>query len=130
MSLAQKVGIDVPEIGLLPLHQIHGLPKDIQNISNHAFTIKRFDRSEKGDIHIEDFAQVFGVYPEKKYQNARYRNILEVIASEIGERGVTEFIRRLVFNVLIGNGDMHLKNWSLIYKNKKNAELAPAYDFV
>ena len=43
---------------------------------------------------------------------------------------MAEFIRRLPFNVLIGNGDMHLKNWSLIYPDRRNARLAPAYDFV
>src|SRR5690606_25185046 len=40
------------------------------------------------------------------------------------------FIRRLVFNTLIGNADMHLKNWSMIYKDKRTASIAPAYDFV
>lgn len=43
---------------------------------------------------------------------------------------MSEFVRRFVFNALIGNGDMHLKNWSLIYPDKVNAKLAPAYDFV
>ena len=43
---------------------------------------------------------------------------------------MAEFIRRLTFNVLIGNGDMHLKNWSLIYPDRRNARLAPAYDFI
>jgi serine/threonine-protein kinase HipA len=41
-----------------------------------------------------------------------------------------EFLRRLVFNALIGNADMHLKNWSLIYPARRRAALAPAYDFV
>src|SRR3546814_9033355 len=36
----------------------------------------------------------------------------------------------LIFNTLIGNADMHLKNWSLIYPNKKTPRLAPAYDFL
>jgi serine/threonine-protein kinase HipA len=36
----------------------------------------------------------------------------------------------LIFNALIGNADMHLKNWSLIYPDTRTAELAPAYDFV
>jgi len=35
-----------------------------------------------------------------------------------------------VFNALIGNADMHLKNWSLIYPDKRSATLSPAYDFV
>jgi len=39
-------------------------------------------------------------------------------------------IRRLAFNVLIGNGDAHLKNWSLIYPDGIAARLSPAYDLV
>jgi serine/threonine-protein kinase HipA len=53
-----------------------------------------------------------------------------VLWVETGESGIAEFIRRLVFNVLIGNADMHLKNWSLIYPDRRTAQLAPAYDFV
>lgn len=131
MEMARRIGIDVPETALVSIDQIHGLPKGIGRIKNSAYIIKRFDRTPEGKgIHIEDFAQVFGVYPEKKYRAASYRNIAGVIASEIGEEGVIEFIRRFVFNALIGNGDMHLKNWSLIYPDKVNAKLAPAYDFV
>jgi serine/threonine-protein kinase HipA len=37
-----------------------------------------------------------------------------VIASASDQGDVAEFIRRLTFNVLIGNGDMLLKNWTLI----------------
>ena len=81
-------------------------------------------------IHVEDFAQVFGVYPERKYKRASYRNIAEVIWAEIGEEGIAEFFRRLVFNALIGNADMHLKNWSLIYPDQRYPALSPGYDFV
>ena len=35
-----------------------------------------------------------------------------------------------MFNALIGNADMHLKNWSLICPDRRSAALAPAYDFV
>lgn len=131
MELAREIGIEVPETALISIDQIHGLPQDLQFLSNHAFMIKRFDRSSnKEGIHIEDFAQVFNIYSEKKYQAASYRNIAEVIWSEIGEIGIIEFIRRFIFNALIGNGDMHLKNWSLIYPDGRKAALAPAYDFV
>jgi serine/threonine-protein kinase HipA len=81
-------------------------------------------------VHIEDFAQVFGVYPDEKYKRASYKNIAEVIWAETGEVGVSEFVRRLVFNTLIGNADMHLKNWSLMYPDTRTAALAPGYDFV
>ena len=41
-----------------------------------------------------------------------------------------EMARRLVFNVLMGNGDAHIKNWALIYDNPLRPRLAPAYDLV
>lgn len=39
-------------------------------------------------------------------------------------------VRRLVVNILLGNGDAHLKNFSLIYRDPKKPDLAPAYDIV
>lgn len=57
-------------------------------------------------------------------------NIAAVIATEGNEEDAREFIRRLVFNTLIGNADMHTKNWSLIYPDRRNPHLSPAYDFV
>ncbi|WP_273793485.1 type II toxin-antitoxin system HipA family toxin [Brucella anthropi] len=131
MSLAKMVGINVPAIGLIDVRSIGNLPDGIEKIGQQAFVIERFDRNEDGSVtHIEDFAQVFNVYPEDKYKKASYRNLVSVIASESDQDDVAEFIRRLTFNVLIGNGDMHLKNWSLIYPDRRNARLAPAYDFV
>lgn len=131
MTMAREVGIDVPEIQLLHLDQIERLPEGVGRLEGAAYAIKRFDRLETGErLHIEDFAQVFGVYPEEKYDRASYRNIAQVIWRETGEAGLVEFTRRLVFNALIGNADMHLKNWSLLYRDGLNATLAPAYDFV
>ena len=131
MELARRIGIDVPETALIPIDEIAGLPKGIERAGDSTFAIKRFDRGTGGErVHIEDFAQVFGVYPERKYKSAGYRNIAEVIWTEIGEDGIAEFIRRFVFNALIGNTDMHLKNWSLMYRGGRSAALAPAYDFV
>jgi len=132
MSLARYVGVNVPELRLVNLDAIEDLPDGIGELKGPALAIKRFDRSVDGPVHIEDFAQVFGVYPtnQNKYGRASYRNIAEVIAAETGTEGVAEFIRRLVFNTLIGNADMHIKNWSLIYPDRRNAALAPAYDFV
>nr|WP_235528021.1 type II toxin-antitoxin system HipA family toxin [Candidatus Berkiella cookevillensis] len=131
MELARRIGIDVPETMLVPLDKIVGLPKGIEQAGRHAYAIKRFDRTEDGrGIHIEDFAQIFSVYPEKKYSAANYRNIAEVIWVEMGEVGIVEFMRRFIFNALIGNADMHVKNWSIIYPDGRTAALAPAYDFL
>lgn len=131
MSLARAIGIETPEIGLFTLDDIDGLPADLGRLEGGVFATRRFDRLETGErVQMEDFAQVFGLYPEDKYERASYRSIAGVIWRETGERGLTEFVRRLVFSALIGNADMHLKNWSLLYRDGINATLAPAYDLV
>lgn len=130
MTLARMLGIDVPDMKLLPIEQIVNIPAGIGQFGSSAFAIKRFDRAEGQAIHIEDFAQIFGVYPQDKYKTASMRNIAQVLSIEGNEPDIAEFIRRLVFNTLIGNADMHLKNWSVIYKDKRTASIAPAYDFV
>lgn len=131
MLLAKKVGINVPKVSLITIDSINNLPP-IAKFSNekNAFIINRFDRSINGPIHMEDFAQVFGLYPKDKYSKINYKNIAEVLWTQIGSHAVEEFIKRLVFNMLIGNADMHAKNWSLIYPDKIHPELAPAYDFI
>ena len=131
MELARLVGIDVPSINLINVKDIENIPAGIGEMKGRAFAIKRFDRLEDGSfVHIEDFAQVFDVYPKNKYKKASAANVAQVIGAESDEKDISEFIRRLVFNTLIGNADMHLKNWSLIYPDKRSAKLSPAYDFV
>ncbi|WP_423209429.1 type II toxin-antitoxin system HipA family toxin [Proteus mirabilis] len=130
MELARMLGMDVPETQLLPINRIANIPNGIGKFGDSAFVIKRFDRADGQTVHIEDFAQVFGVYPQDKYKKASMRNIAHVIGIEGQDEDIAEFTRRLVFNTLIGNADMHLKNWSLIYKDKRTASIAPAYDFV
>ena len=64
MNLARKIGIDVPEVLLIPIKDIQGLPKDTGQLESNALAIKRFDRGPEGQrIHMEDFAQVFGLFP-------------------------------------------------------------------
>ncbi|EKO3586039.1 HipA domain-containing protein [Vibrio metschnikovii] len=135
MELARLLGMNVPETQLLPINQIANIPAGIGKYGDafknaQAFVIKRFDRADGQAVHIEDFAQVFGVYPQDKYKKASMRNIAHVIGIEGQDEDIAEFTRRLVFNSLIGNADMHLKNWSVIYKDKRTASIAPAYDFV
>lgn len=131
MTLARMVGIDVPPIELIDIRAVKNLPDGFERLGSHAFIIERFDRTSNGGaMHIEDFAQVFGVYPEEKYKTARMRNIAQVLASEGSQADIAELIKRIAFNILIGNGDMHLKNWSVIYPDRRTAAIAPAYDFV
>ena len=131
MTLARLVGIDVPSIRLIDVAAIGKMPQGVDALKGQAFAIERFDRLTDGTaVHIEDFAQVFGVYPADKYSKATAMNIATVIGAEGGEADIVEFVRRLTFNTLIGNADMHLKNWSLRYLDRRTVSLAPAYDFV
>lgn len=131
MTLAKLIGMDVPPIELVDPEEIGNLPEGIGELKGKALAIERFDRLPGGEaVHSEDFAQVFGVYPDDKYKRASYRNLARVISAEGSDADIVEFIRRLTFNTLIGNADMHLKNWSLIYPDRRKAALAPAYDFV
>ena len=130
MTIARLMGMDVPEITLMDLAQIGNLPDGLGELNGQALAIKRFDRTENGPVHIEDFAQVFGVFPDQKYEKRSYRSIAEVLAIETTDADVSEYFRRLVFSALIGNADMHLKNWSLIYPDRRTPMLAPAYDLL
>ena len=131
LDLASAVGITVPAHRLVPLDEIDGLPRDLGPISGQALAVERFDRGANGArVHIEDFAQVFGRYPEQKYGAASSENIARVLWAEAGLDDCLELVRRLAFVVLTGNGDMHLKNWSLRYEHPGAPRLSPAYDLV
>lgn len=130
MTMASMIGMDVPAINLVDLGSITGIPEGIGELKGHALAISRFDRGADGPVHIEDFAQVFGIFPDDKYKRASYANVARVIGTEVGDAGAAEFVRRLVFSALIGNGDMHLKNWSLIYPDRRSAALSPSYDLL
>ncbi len=131
ITLARLIGMDVPAIKLISPGKIRNLPKGLDDRNGQALAIERFDRLRGGGlIHMEDFAQIFGVYPADKYKKGSAFKIAAVLATEGDNLDIAEFIRRLTFNVLIGNADMHLKNWSVIYPDRRNAVLSPAYDFV
>jgi serine/threonine-protein kinase HipA len=131
MKLAGLIGIDVPETSLIPTDEIENLPEEMASAGQLAFVVERFDRPQAGGkIHVEDFAQIFRLFPAQKYDRASYVNIARVIAAECGDLDIAQLVRRLTFNVLIGNADMHVKNWSVMYPDRRNAALAPAYDLV
>ncbi len=131
MTLAKAVGIDVPEIRLVHHDQVETLPERIwPSGEGYAYAIKRFDRGPGRElIHIEDMAQVRGFYPDAKYSGT-FETVGALVYRGRDIEALREFTRRLAFNIIIGNGDAHLKNWSLIYLDPRTATLAPAYDLV
>ncbi|MGI2111833.1 type II toxin-antitoxin system HipA family toxin [Shewanella frigidimarina] len=132
MKLAELIGVNIPEIELIPISSLDNLP-DIQLPDEPtAYAIKRFDRSEAGRVHTEDFAQIFEVYAHDKYKRFNYEQIAKALYehSMDGLKDTQQMARRLLANIMLANGDAHLKNWSVIYPDTVNAVLSPAYDIV
>lgn len=130
MQWAKAAGIDVPEVELRTGSDLVGVPESLVGPDEQVFAIRRFDRTQAGRVHIEDFAQIREVSPRKKYDNTSYDAIGRVVAALTGPAGLAEYVRRLVACIVIGNADAHLKNWSLIYPDGRTPALAPAYDLV
>ncbi|MBW2187623.1 MAG: type II toxin-antitoxin system HipA family toxin [Deltaproteobacteria bacterium] len=132
MTLASMAGVDVPEIKLVELDKLDNLPSI--NLPNEklAFAIKRFDRHDNRRIHMEDFAQVLVKYPHEKYNSANYEQIGKILYDFSGDglADAQQFARRMLVNILLANGDAHLKNWSLLYSDQITPRLSPAYDIV
>ena len=118
MDIATEFKIDVPLHCLLPL-------KD----KSLAYVIKRFDRESGEKFHQEDFSQILGI--ENKYEGSveQIGRKLKEISTAPGY-DVQLFFERVIFNFIIGNGDAHLKNYSIRYKDKETIRLTPAYDIV
>jgi serine/threonine-protein kinase HipA len=109
---------------------IGGVPIDVR-FEGNAYYIERFDRStDGGRIHTEDFAQANELYPSEKYKRFNYDQLLIQVADAMGSEAAMALIDRIIFNVGIGNGDVHAKNWSVIYRDGRTPSLAPAYDYV
>lgn len=120
MRLASSIGIEVP---------LHGLLYSIDG--SLTYFIKRFDRIEhKQKLAVEDFAQLTNQTRDTKYNFSMERLIpiiTEYCTFPILEK--QKLFLRTIFNFLIGNEDMHLKNFSIISREEK-IELSPAYDFL
>lgn len=96
-----------------------------------GYLTKRIDRtSEGGKIPMEDMCQLTERQTEYKYKSS-YEQIAKVIAkhSYVPLLDLTDFYEQVFFNWLVGNNDMHLKNYSLYAPNGKWV-LTPAYDLL
>lgn len=130
MRLASRCGIEVPDIRMWHRDELPALPEAAwPDGQEWAYAVRRFDREHDRRVHIEDLAQIRGFYPEYKYQGS-FESAAALIYRGKDEKSYLEFIRRLFFSVAIGNGDMHLKNTSLIYRDPRRPVISPAYDLV
>lgn len=134
MTLARKMGLEVPEVRLTPMRQVEGLPPEAlegRTTDANALMVKRYDRTDDGGkVHAEDFAQVLSMKPRHKYEKFTYASLALILSVYADERSLNEFSKRLMYGALTGNADMHAKNWSVIYRDGRTPELSPAYDLL
>jgi serine/threonine-protein kinase HipA len=129
MSWAKHAGLVMPEFSLRTVNEFDQIPDEMPTGDGKVFVIERFDRTPQGRVHIEDFGQILDRPPG----HSQYRGTYEEVASVlrwIAPDSTEEFLKAIVFNVLSGNGDAHLKNFSVVYPDTRNAVLSPAYDIV
>ncbi|MBX9653884.1 HipA domain-containing protein [bacterium] len=120
-QLAKLVGIEVAPSGLVSL-------KD----GSLAYVVRRFDRLPDGrKLRQEDFCQIAEKSPKEKYDGSAelcVRLIRKYATEPLVE--IFKLYRLMLFIWWSGNGDMHLKNFSLLTSEDGVIQLTPAYDLV
>jgi len=117
--LANLVGIATAVGGLVPLRD-----------GSLAYIAQRFDRLPDGrKLRQEDFCQMASKSPKDKYEGTA-ELCVRLVRQHATEPGieVLKLFRLLVFSWWTGNGDMHLKNFSLTADLQGRHQLSPAYD--
>jgi len=136
MTWAQHAGFDVPRHFVVEVERLIGIPAGwSEEGATHAFAVKRFDREDDGSkLHQEDLCQALDLPPMNKYgdmaPHVSLDGTLRFVTDVCGEADGREMARRIGFSIACGNGDAHLKNWSLLWGNKTRPTLAPCYDLV
>lgn len=119
--LAELVGIETAPSALIELSD-----------GTLAFIVRRFDRLRDGrNVHQEDFCQLAEEPPKNKYEGSAEQcvKLVKRFASEPLIE-LLKLYRLLVFSWWSGNGDMHLKNFSLLIDEVGVVRMTPAYDLV
>ncbi len=102
----------------------------------YAYITKRFDRIDDKKIKQEDFASLALRSESSHGKNYKYDYSYEQIARLIKKYLPTykleliKFFKQVLFNYLIGNGDAHIKNFSVIQRETKEYTLSPVYDLL
>lgn len=118
MTMAETLGMNVPPHGLFPMSD-----------GRLCYVVKRFDRKDDGGkLQSETMYQLLGSTDKYKGSLEAVGKTIRAHAENVGLDAI-DFFERVLLCFIIGNGDMHLKNWAFLIRNKK-AALAPVYDFV
>ena len=121
MILAEAAGLQTVPNGLIHLSS-----------GELAYITRRIDRDDQGNkMAMEDMCQLTGRLTEDKYKGS-HEQIAKVIKqfSSNPLYDLTRFYELVLFSFITGNGDMHLKNFSLFNDPIVSWKLAPGYDLL
>lgn len=121
MQMARYLGFEVPDCALIPL-----------NSGELAYIVKRFDRNKGKKLYQEDFCQLSGKSTEEKYRSSLEKcgKIIKTYCKETAPN-LAMFFDLNLYCFLIGNSDMHLKNFSLVRSERTGEfQLSPLYDLL
>ena len=110
-------------------------PAVLSGIEGLALLVERFDRAGDAKLRLEDFAQILGK-PRGREFDGKYHSSYEEAASVIARFSsraridLARYFRLVVFNLVLGNADAHLKNFSLLESDAGELRLSPAYDLL
>lgn len=124
LALAKSAGLSVSSFRLLT-----------DSKGEHALLLQRFDRQRRdGKTHrlaMEDACQVLDVYPARKYELSFEKVAVALIEKcSATKAAALELFRQIVFYWLIGNGDAHAKNFSILKNLEGEWRISPAYDIL
>lgn len=128
----------MPEIEDLTMHMaeiadISVAPHGLIQMDNaeFAYITKRFDRDGANKFAVEDLCQLSLKLTEQKYKSS-YESIGKIIRtySKIPGDDILRFFELVLFSFVVGNADMHLKNFSMITQIQQKIRLSPCYDLL
>ena len=99
-----------------------------------ALVVERFDRQDGRRTHQEDLTQALGIASRDKYETTHTERRLATVARAAAAEAVVptslvrELLAQVTFNLLVGNGDAHSKNYSLAIDEAATYAMAPLYD--
>jgi serine/threonine-protein kinase HipA len=115
--LARDAGINFPEALLIPSDDEYGY-----------FCCKRFDR-QVGNVRVHMHTLAGLIDADFRVCDADYEHLLQVTTHLTkNHQDCLEAVRRMIFNVVVGNRDDHTKNFSFLMDGEGQWRLSPAYD--
>lgn len=108
------------------------IPSHVLSQDGRLLAVKRFDLDSNGSpLGFDEAASLMGLWARDKYTTsieALHKSLLAFIPATKRRAFTRQLFTLVAFNLMVENGDAHLKNFGLLYADPDDASLAPVYD--